>query len=225
MRVTTGQLHSWVWALPTQQLARYFNISDSALAKTCRNLQIPKPGRGFWRRCEVGQSCEVIPFSGPADGYTGLQIDDEAFRQLEEQRARAESARQLADRAAPARPASRPRKNAEVSVRQSAAQVADHRPNEGVSQVRLPDSLEVRNLVKEVAEAEALLHFVSTVIDRANLTPGGEAVLAVILSSVREELLKRHRGHELAVLCEAIAQGECRPAWWSDLARSRTASR
>lgn len=43
-----------------QTLAKKYGISDVGLAKTCRKLFIPLPGRGYWARKEAGQKVERL---------------------------------------------------------------------------------------------------------------------------------------------------------------------
>jgi hypothetical protein len=49
------QLYQEVWTEPTQRVAARYGISDVALAKACRQLQIPKPPRGYWAKKTAGQ--------------------------------------------------------------------------------------------------------------------------------------------------------------------------
>ena len=49
-------LYELVWSKPMLELAKDFGISDVALAKRCRGLGIPVPGRGYWARVEAGQT-------------------------------------------------------------------------------------------------------------------------------------------------------------------------
>jgi hypothetical protein len=44
------RLYAEVWAEPTQKIAERYGISDVALAKVCRQLQVPKPSRGYWAK-------------------------------------------------------------------------------------------------------------------------------------------------------------------------------
>ncbi len=44
------RLYAEVWAEPTQKVAERYGISDVALAKVCRQLQVPKPSRGYWAK-------------------------------------------------------------------------------------------------------------------------------------------------------------------------------
>lgn len=52
------ELYEEVWATPMQTLAKKYGISDVGLAKICRKLLIPVPGRGYWARKEAGQKIE-----------------------------------------------------------------------------------------------------------------------------------------------------------------------
>ena len=49
-------LYELVWSKPMRELAKDFRISDVALAKRCRKLGIPLPGRGYWARVDAGQA-------------------------------------------------------------------------------------------------------------------------------------------------------------------------
>src|ERR1700733_7637491 len=48
-------LYELVWSKPLSELAKDFGISDVGLAKRCRKLGIPVPGRGYWARFDAGQ--------------------------------------------------------------------------------------------------------------------------------------------------------------------------
>ena len=48
-------LYEEVWATPMAKLAKQYGISDVGLAKVCRKLAIPVPGRGYWAKKEAGQ--------------------------------------------------------------------------------------------------------------------------------------------------------------------------
>lgn len=49
------ELYELVWSKPMVEVAQDFGISDVGLAKRCRRLSIPVPGRGYWARVEAGQ--------------------------------------------------------------------------------------------------------------------------------------------------------------------------
>jgi hypothetical protein len=54
-------LYEEVWSIPMRKLAEKYGISDVGLAKNCRKLSIPLPGRGYWAKLSVGQSVAKIP--------------------------------------------------------------------------------------------------------------------------------------------------------------------
>jgi hypothetical protein len=49
------KLYQEVWAEPIRDVAKRYEVSDVALAKTCRKLAIPLPGRGYWAKVRAGQ--------------------------------------------------------------------------------------------------------------------------------------------------------------------------
>ncbi len=54
--LTREDLFGLVWSKPTQQVAKDLGISDTAVAKLCHRLQVPKPPRGYWARVEAGRA-------------------------------------------------------------------------------------------------------------------------------------------------------------------------
>ena len=47
-------LYEQVWAEPLRDLAKRYGVSDVALAKACRRLSVPLPGRGYWAKRRGG---------------------------------------------------------------------------------------------------------------------------------------------------------------------------
>jgi hypothetical protein len=56
LTLSREDLYELAWSKPISALAKDFGISDVALAKRCRRLGIPVPGRGCWARVEAGQT-------------------------------------------------------------------------------------------------------------------------------------------------------------------------
>lgn len=54
------ELYEEVWSTPMRTLAEKYGLSDVGLAKTCRKLQIPLPGRGYWAKKEAGQTLKRV---------------------------------------------------------------------------------------------------------------------------------------------------------------------
>ena len=44
------ELRKAVWSMPTTHVARFYGVSDTAVAKRCRCLGIEKPPRGYWAK-------------------------------------------------------------------------------------------------------------------------------------------------------------------------------
>ena len=72
IRLTREQLYELVWSEPMRNLAQRFGISDVGLAKNCRRMKIPLPGRGHWARKAAGQKVgkPPLPTLPPTDTAT-----------------------------------------------------------------------------------------------------------------------------------------------------------
>lgn len=55
-RPPAGELAQLVWERPTSHIAKQFGVSDSAVAKWCRQYGIDKPPRGYWTGRSVDTS-------------------------------------------------------------------------------------------------------------------------------------------------------------------------
>lgn len=61
-------LYDEVWAEPMRTVAERYGVSDVWLAKTCRSLDVPVPGRGYWAKRQVGKAPPRPPLPPLADG-------------------------------------------------------------------------------------------------------------------------------------------------------------
>jgi len=59
--VKRTELYQRAWSEPMSSLAKEFGISDVALAKACRKLEVPLPPRGWWARKSAGKPAPVTP--------------------------------------------------------------------------------------------------------------------------------------------------------------------
>ncbi len=59
--VSRQSLYERVWSKPMTALAKGYGISNVALAKICRKLDIPCPQRGYWRKKETGRAVKQLP--------------------------------------------------------------------------------------------------------------------------------------------------------------------
>lgn len=67
-RVSREELYEQVWKTPMSRLAAEYGVSDVALAKTCRRMNVPKPGRGHWARLAAGEKVKPAPLPQPRAG-------------------------------------------------------------------------------------------------------------------------------------------------------------
>jgi hypothetical protein len=56
IRYERKRLYEEVWAEPVRTVAKRYGISGVALAKICRRLSIPVPGRGYWAEKQAGKA-------------------------------------------------------------------------------------------------------------------------------------------------------------------------
>ncbi len=69
--VTRDELYEKVWSIPMQKLASEYSLSDRGLAKLCARMNIPVPGRGYWRRLETGKKVTRKPLPEESKANTG----------------------------------------------------------------------------------------------------------------------------------------------------------
>jgi hypothetical protein len=74
-RASRQELYEQVWSEPMQTLASRYGMSDVALAKNCRKLNIPLPGRGYWAKKAAGKAVVKVPLpelppNSPLDSQT-----------------------------------------------------------------------------------------------------------------------------------------------------------
>ena len=67
------------WSTPMWTLAKKYGISDVGLAKVCRKLTIPLPGRGYWEGSKRGRGLPrpSSPSTGKGQGVAPQTISAE----------------------------------------------------------------------------------------------------------------------------------------------------
>ena len=66
--ISRDDLYAQVWEKPMMQLASEYGISGNGLAKICRKLAVPYPGRGYWARKAAGQKVSQLRLPDKAAG-------------------------------------------------------------------------------------------------------------------------------------------------------------
>ena len=56
--IDRATLYELVWSKPTAYLAQDYGLSDVALGKICRAMNVPKPPRGYWAKVRRGHRIE-----------------------------------------------------------------------------------------------------------------------------------------------------------------------
>lgn len=56
-----NKLFEEIWSDPVDKVAKRYGVSGVALAKTCRKLKVPLPGRGYWAKHKVGKAPKRTP--------------------------------------------------------------------------------------------------------------------------------------------------------------------
>ncbi len=54
-KLSRETLYEKVWAISGVKLSEALGVSDVAIAKRCRKLNVPRPPRGYWAKVEAGQ--------------------------------------------------------------------------------------------------------------------------------------------------------------------------
>lgn len=85
--LTREQLYQRVWNTPMTKVAAEFGLSDVAVKKLCRKLDVPTPPRGYWARLAAGQKMKRTPL--PKKEAPTIQINPatNAARRAEAERA------------------------------------------------------------------------------------------------------------------------------------------
>lgn len=68
--ILRNELYDAVWAEPMRAVAKRFGVSDVALAKRCRRMGIPLPGRGYWAKKAAGKKVRQISLPKAIPGKT-----------------------------------------------------------------------------------------------------------------------------------------------------------
>ena len=55
------KLYQEVWAKPVTEVAKLYKVSDVAIHKVCKSLDIPTPGLGYWAKVKAGKPVQKTP--------------------------------------------------------------------------------------------------------------------------------------------------------------------
>jgi len=72
-------LYKQVWEKPVSSVAKEYGVSDTAIAKVCRRLNIPLPPRGYWAKVHAGQAPQIpdLPeYIPPAKATNNQKVEE-----------------------------------------------------------------------------------------------------------------------------------------------------
>ena len=65
--LTREELYEKVWSTPGTKLAEELGISDVAITKRCKKLNVPRPSRGYWAKLAAGKKPRKLPLPPTQD--------------------------------------------------------------------------------------------------------------------------------------------------------------
>ena len=65
--LTREELYEKVWSTPGTKLAEELGISDVAITKRCKKLNVPRPSRGYWAKLAAGKKPRKLPLPPTPD--------------------------------------------------------------------------------------------------------------------------------------------------------------
>ena len=76
--VTRKELYDLVWKTPIRKLAVDFGVSNVAVAKACKRLNVPRPPRGYWAKLAFGKKIQKPKLPQSATGAPSSTVIDPA---------------------------------------------------------------------------------------------------------------------------------------------------
>ena len=60
-------LYQEVWSMPVTEVAKRYKVSDVAIHKVCKSLDIPTPPQGYWAKLRAGKPVKKLPLPPRTD--------------------------------------------------------------------------------------------------------------------------------------------------------------
>lgn len=73
LTLSRRELYDLVWSKPMTEVAKSIGLSDVAVAKRCRQVQVPVPPRGYWARVAAGQTPTKPPLPKYRDSSSSIK--------------------------------------------------------------------------------------------------------------------------------------------------------
>lgn len=77
-------LYNEVWSAPITRVAQKYKVSDVAIHKICKSMNIPTPPAGFWAKVRAGKKVEITPLPDAEKTYTkrGIRSEESSYSSL-----------------------------------------------------------------------------------------------------------------------------------------------
>jgi hypothetical protein len=165
------ELYQKVWEKPMLKVAEEYGVSDVALAKVCRKLSVPLPGRGYWAKLAHGHAVPKKPALPNLDEvpviYRSEQSQQKQNKKPDPSDSETATIEELLRSGALVPPAIDPSKEPHVLIRSTASRLRSQsrKTDEGILLPREPGGLDVRVTAKSLGRALQVLAKVLAVLD------------------------------------------------------------
>ena len=211
-------------------LARAVGISATALAKACKQSEIPVPPRGHWRLVETGKSSVILPLLKPEiNPLLRFHVDEDELERISIVRAAKHAAKAVCARepssVADAEVGS-PISDRSVEPREAGLERPDTEPCQvlslGERAVGDPFAMQLFELADQYRTHTALQSLINAT--RSTMWSGDPATVAVLalwLDRAEASMKLLNPVDEIIRLCGDIAGGTATPEWWRNVSHGR----
>jgi hypothetical protein len=226
MQLTRRLLYLLLWRYPATSVADELHISSSALKKVCRTHQIPTPGRGYWRKREVGEPApvpeplpeperdEALPYEvggAMAEMLERLELSSSSSAEWSSDAATNEGLRDELEFA--------PTQDAGLTAKSPGVKSESHETGANASDLLAPDADVVISLARRHRELDdAVLFFAALELALVPQDPATQAVVRLWVERARASLPCGPIS-EVLEMCRVAAHGEDLPRWWPSVPR------
>jgi hypothetical protein len=226
MQLTRLELYLLLWQRPATDVADELGISSSALKKVCRTHQIPTPGRGYWRKREIGEPPPVRePLPEPErNEVLAYQVGEQTAAILKSLELSGssppESSTDAAEKVSSIAKPETARRRADPSANPSEGEFESREPSPNTFDLLAPTESVLVTLAKRHRELDDVLLFLAAL--EVAVEPRDPATQAVVRLWVELARASLPCGpiSEVVEMCRLVAHGEDLPRWWQSVPRT-----
>lgn len=165
------ELYQKVWEKPMLKVAEEYGVSDVALAKVCRKLSVPLPGRGYWAKLAHGHAVPKKPALPKLDEVPVIYRSEQSQQKQNNKPDPNDSETAIIERllrsGALVPPVMDPSAEPHVLIRRTASRLRSQsrKTDEGILLPREPGGLDVRVTAASLDRALQVLAKILAVLD------------------------------------------------------------